>query len=281
MLTNSRYSWQNTDIGSASVATDNAIALVRQTIEDFALRFPKHDLTVFVEEIFVNQSRANNLSTDLTLHDPPFDFTASQSADTSFLWIKSLWTSYAKNRKATASTEYQQSPSRHHATPMTSEERYIEEKEFLAGFLPDYCSFASKLSALHELIPVHDTITFGLWQLSQHEGDIPFWLLFGLQVFLDVREEAQSQRGFEDLVYSAKTVLIEADLHRKLEDHHSIQGIPNWTPEYLTSVNQMTSCTKRLMSQDVISFILDNKSSRYVHQQMQGHTPYANILTIV
>lgn len=264
------------------MATDNAIALARQTIEDFGLQYPKHaDLTVFVEEVFVNQSCANSLSTGLTLRDPPFEFSSSQSADTSFLWIKSLWTSYVKNRnsegKAKASTEYQ-SPSRHHCTS-TSEERYIEDKNFLSDFLPDYCFFASKLSALHELFPVHDTVTFGLCQLSQHEGNIPFWLLFGLQVFLDVREEAQSQRGFEDLVYSAKAVPIETDLHLKLEDQYNIQGVPNWTPEYLIALTQVTVCSKRLITQDVVSFILDHKLTRYA-PHTKGHPTHANTLMI-
>lgn len=245
--------------------------MARQNIDDFSERFMNHnDLTTFVEAVFANQCRAESLNGELRELDPPFDFAVSRSADTSFLWIKSLWASFIKTQasdgKTKATAKYRPSPSWQRAASMPAQERYVESKDFLLTFLPDYCCLASKLAKLQELMSTYDSITLGFWEFSQNDDSIPFWLLFALQVFLDIRQELghHTHRGFEDLVYHSKTVSIEIDLQRKLEELYSIQGIPNWPDGYLKSLHTVTSCTTRLISQDVITFVLETPSPRYV-----------------
>jgi len=268
LLIISSYSWQNTDLASASIVTDNAIAIVRQTIEDFSARFPRHaNVTALVEEIFTSNCHAGGAIAALTTRDPPFDYASSSYADSSFLWVNSLWSSFRKKQadvscKREHPTRYQSHASRQDAASMTPEARYLEERSFLYTFLQDYCLLASKLTILTEVFPACDSVTLGLWELSQSEGEAPFWLLFGLQVFLDIREEldAYTGRGFEDLVHSTKAVLLEVDLHSNLEMNCSLQRFTTRNLEYERGLTKAISQTKRLIKQDVVSYVLEDGS---------------------
>jgi len=246
------YIWQNTDLASVSVVTDNAIAMAQQNLADFGLRFPKHaDLISMIDDIFTLHCKALDVEVTTSSPNPPFDRSAAVCADTSFLWIRTLWEGTRHSKSSTV--PFKKAPPWDAQTAANAHTKYEEQKEFLTGFLPQYRQLAKArlLPAFRQVLPVVDCLT----TILAAEGEAKytsFLELFAIQVFLDVREELGNHcdRGFDDLVHCVTAIQEEAKEHQSLAEYYTMKMKRYWTVEYSSSFSLRIRKSSLLMQYD-------------------------------
>ena len=246
------YIWQNTDLATVSTVTDIAIAMVQQNIVDFGLRFPKHaDLVSMIDDVFASHCKALDVDLTSSSAKPPFERSAAVCADTSFLWVQSLWDSTRHSKPAAG--PFKNAPSWEAQPAANTHAKYREQKAFLTSFLPEYRQLAKTLlqTTFRQAMPIVDCLTTIL-AMEGEAGYTSFLGLFAMQVFLDIREELGSHcgRGFDDLVHCVTALQDEAKEHQALAGYYDMKMKRYWSSEYSSSFGVRIRKSSRLIQHD-------------------------------
>lgn len=252
------YIWQNTDLASLSTVTDIAIAMVQQNIADFGLRFPKHaELVSMIDDVFTSHCEALDVDMTSSSAKPPFERSAAVCADTSFLWIRTLWDGTRHSK--TSAGPFKIAPSWETQTAANVQAKYKEQKESLASFFSQYRQLAKTLlrPTFRQTMPTVDCLTTIL-AMEGEAGYTSFLGLFAMQVFLDIREELGSHcgRGFDDLVHCVTAVQDEAKEHQALAGYYDMKLKRYWSIEYSSSFHVRIGKINRLLQHDFFAAML-------------------------
>jgi hypothetical protein len=85
----------------------------------------------------------------------------------------------------------------------SSREKFQEDQQILMEALPEFCYLCLRTTKM----PAEDELTRGLREMFRTR-EIPFWLVFATQVFLDIHHELRDQvnRGYNELHNTARVI---------------------------------------------------------------------------
>ena len=233
------YQGSQVDLMAAAITTNTAIEFCRKLDDDFEVMFPGQEKRHELGCLYCAYLR---ISTDGYDRDSAFQ---SNTRITPAREVLLAFTDSLKERpdaELSVTPEYFPLYMEGSDCSSTDEDEGPRQQDMgiATGMIPEFLALIeakSRVRAEHEIFR-------GLRQLKQ-TNEQPFWLTFGLQVYIDLRHilEEDVDRGFQDLYREAQ--LIKTSVNRVLTFHREI-GIEGFADKTLEKVSDLiTMWTQR------------------------------------
>ncbi|KAI9784493.1 MAG: hypothetical protein M1835_003574 [Candelina submexicana] len=217
------------DLVAASITTNTAIDFARCLEEDYIETFPSHtSFETHVNVLYMQVSYANGYDPGFKERpDDEMNFAIYREAETMLFPTYMLLSSFMDVIEPGSLPVYKpghfgvHEPASERA-PKSSRDRFREDKVVLLETLPDFCVFAQMPGS----IPAEDELTRGVREMVKRK-EVPIWLTFAAQVFLDIHHTLREQVGIgiHDLIKSASYA--GNNIEGVLEFHNNLR-IENW-----------------------------------------------------
>ncbi|RWA04499.1 hypothetical protein EKO27_g10609 [Xylaria grammica] len=228
-----RWIWSNYrtgrfDLATAAIATDTAIELVGNMMED-ALPLLKQcgGIRNMMEKLYVHQCLAKGWDeTDLMVVGNAFNYATYDVANGTYFStyrllesFTSLATDIIPLAKAAAFVRYNVTSDR---SCKTGQEKYENDRALLMQFIPE---LMTAIRGVRDW-PVIDKFMRGIEELRKTK-EVPFAAVFAAQIFLDITYELGSdvQQPFHTLIKHISFIDNDIELHFK---HHANLKIDTW-----------------------------------------------------
>ncbi len=247
------YRQRRVDLIAASITTNTAIDFARYLHEDFNQTFPNH--TNFEEHInFIFSMRCVMKGQDPRVRERANDdmnFEVYGDAVQIFLPTCMILSGFKNAIRPGILPRYNPDSfgvynSSTNRASKSSRDKFVEDKVLLLDILPEFCVF----SQLPEGIPAEDEMARGMRRLY-NDKDLPVWLIFAAQVFLDINHALRQQVsiGYDDLVKSAKYV--ENNIHQVLKFHENLR-VDTWPVSNDQCLHQILERITRWVKTDAV-----------------------------
>jgi hypothetical protein len=228
-----RWIWSNHRAGifdavAAAVATDSAISLARDVLEEMAPIFKFRDPYILANEFFDVSAGIEGRSPDQILTDKDkIDFGLYDIMDDTYL------VSFRIMRRLQKMPHMQPKGIPLHDSNWTydptcdrkslsGKKKYAEDREILHAYVAELVTVSRSV----EDYPVSDEFLRGIAEM-ENTGDIPFYLVFAAQIHLDIHHEMRAgiERPYQSLEHQLKQMDKAIESHLK---YHETQKPAHW-----------------------------------------------------
>jgi hypothetical protein len=231
------YKTGRTDLIAASITTNTAIDLIRQSTDDFLEKYPEYKENQVLQQLIYSlacMSRGEDFAAKERPGDP-YNMAVADIAEWCYLPISILLGGFCETLEPNMAPIYKPGyfgtldPGADHSK-MSAREQF---KENLIIVTEEMTNFAVLVQyGLFTRLPVLDEVTAGLVEMMSSK-ERPIWLCFGLQIYLDFFHETRTggPNPFEELKATGTRV------RRIISDYKAFSfDIP--TPPGWTNVNE-------------------------------------------
>lgn len=176
---------------AASVTTNTAIDLVRQSTNDFVEKYPRFKENQALQQLTcqtVGLLRGQPMA-EKSQPDDPYNMNLAEVAEWSYVGMSMMLAAFCQilePREAPPAynpRRFGQADPKADHTTMNARERFNEDRRIVLEELTNFAYLAK--GGLYTSLPVIDEVTSGLVEMMSSK-EIPIWLGFGMQIYLDV-----------------------------------------------------------------------------------------------
>lgn len=239
------------DLMSASVTTNTAIGLARQSVEDYEKLYPDVTGQSLVQLMYVTACVMRGEDVELRQNPgDPYNMAVADIAEWSYLSTHVLLVSFCDVLEPEVIPSYKRgyygvyNPSQDR-TKMSFQEKFVEDQIVLLQALPDFAF----LGQLGIPLAVEDEITTGLRKMMKTKN-VPLWLAFAAQVYLDIHHilRVDVQKGFQEVKITA--LRVQKTLKEYFEFSKAL-SCPNWPKSNDNGLRGILETIDRYVANDI------------------------------